>query len=545
MTDPKLRYQSRPWRATWFVVALLVLTSAWLGYAAQDAARDHRAAVEATYLDYTGMAARELARLSGESVHWLQDELFDRGRGRRSRFRRIGTYADEINEQLDWHDCACPTMRELLLEFRINETARSIEIVPEGALEPDAELWLVDRVAGRGEEDLGVLPIDDESPFSQPVAVWYGVRSQSGDGTVVDGFVVPAPGIGELVEHWYQNNPLLPPSSRRGSLPNDSLLHARVLTPGGALLFSSSEEELANTVSHDTVAAEFGGLTVAVDVRPMGAQAFAAGGLPPSRTPLFLGMLALVVALGVGGVVQYRREVELARLRDDFVSGASHELRTPLAQIRLFAHLQRSGKLRTEEQRQRAVDVIDREAKRLAHLLENVLHFNEPARGLSARRSVVVRDIVDEVADGLGLLFEAKNSSLRTEIESDLRVSTAGDSLERVLGNLLDNALKYGPRGQTVVVTGAATPRGILIGVEDEGPGVPTSDRELIWQRYRRLDRDIRGPESGTGVGLAVVAELAREHDGEVWVEDAPGGGARFVVCLPPAEGSERIELTA
>jgi len=535
VTDPKPRYQRHPRRATYLTIALVVTVFAamWLGYAANAAARDHRAAVEAMYLDYTGMAVREFSRLSGESVHWFLDEVFDLRRGRRFALREVGIPEEEIGEALDWHDCACPSLRMPIAGFRVDEAKGLVEVVPE-ILGPDARGWLLGRLATRAEGSQGVILGGAGSPFSGEISIWYAARSRSSD-QVVEGFIAPAGAVGELIGHWYENNALLPPSTRR-NLPDDSLLHVRVTAADGSVLFASSQDPFGSTASYDTVGAESGGLGVAVDIRPIGAQAFAAGGMPPPRTPLFLSMLMLVVLVGVGGLVQLRREVELARLRDDFVSGASHELRTPLAQIRLFAELQRSGTLRTEEQRQRAVDVIDREARRLTHLLENVLHFNEPAAAVIARRTTSVGDVIDDVAEGLGLLIDSKGSGLRRDVEPGLWVSMTDDSLKRILSNLLDNALKYGPRGQTLVVTAARTPRGILIGVEDEGPGVPAADRDLIWQRYRRLDRDIRGPEPGTGVGLAVVADLARENGGDAWVEESPAGGARFVVLFPAAE---------
>jgi signal transduction histidine kinase len=103
-----------------------------------------------------------------------------------------------------------------------------------------------------------------------------------------------------------------------------------------------------------------------------------------------------------------------------------------------------------------------------------------------------------------------------------------------MLLNLLDNAVKYGPTGQTVTVGAAPQPNGgARIWVDDCGPGVPRPDRERVWDRFWRLERDRGSAVAGSGIGLAVVRELAGLHRGRTWVEDAESGGSRFVVELP------------
>src|SRR5206468_1637555 len=104
------------------------------------------------------------------------------------------------------------------------------------------------------------------------------------------------------------------------------------------------------------------------------------GGLPQSRLPLLLGALGLTAGLIVTALVQLRREYELARLRTDFVSGVSHELRTPLAQIRMFSETLLLGRVRSEEEGRRSLEIIDQEARRLTHLVENLLHFSRSER---------------------------------------------------------------------------------------------------------------------------------------------------------------------
>ena len=118
------------------------------------------------------------------------------------------------------------------------------------------------------------------------------------------------------------------------------------------------------------------------------------GGLPKSRLPFLLGLLALAAALSFVAIGQIRREGELARLRSDFVASISHELRTPLAQMRLYLETLRLGRFTTEDQRNWSLDNVERETTRLSHLVERVLRFSR-----TGRADDEVREPVDVVAE--------------------------------------------------------------------------------------------------------------------------------------------------
>ena len=107
------------------------------------------------------------------------------------------------------------------------------------------------------------------------------------------------------------------------------------------------------------------------------------------------------------------------------------------------------------------------------------------------------------------------------------------DALRQVVVNLLDNAVKYGPRGQSVSVRLENEGGQLFLSVEDEGPGVPARDRERIFERFVRLDRDRASERAGAGIGLAVARELVRQHGGTIRAEGGARGGARFVVRIP------------
>ena len=250
-----------------------------------------------------------------------------------------------------------------------------------------------------------------------------------------------------------------------------------------------------------------------------------------------ISLLGLFAAGSLWRARRQRREQDLVRLRADFVSGVSHELRTPLAQIRLFAQLLRAGTLRTQEDADRALRVIDQEARRLTFLVDNVLNF---ASGERAQQRVepVVTEVVTEVIDVLEAfepLAEERGSELREDLQSGLYALVDPRALRQVLLNFLDNAVKYGPRGQTVTVGASMLAGRVRVWVDDEGPGVDPDERENVWRPFYRVERG-GTPVSGNGIGLAVVHELVLQHGGTVWVEDAPEGGARFVAEFPAAE---------
>jgi len=270
------------------------------------------------------------------------------------------------------------------------------------------------------------------------------------------------------------------------------------------------------------------------------------GGLPRSRLPLLLALLGLTAGLVATAIFQLQRARKLTRLRSDFVSQVSHELRTPLTQIRMFAETLRLGRVRSDAEGRRSLDIIDREARRLGHLVENILQFSRGERGtLELARTVQpLAPLVREVVEELGPLMESRGARVRVRLADDGgdRIEAAVDAggFRQILLNLLDNAVKYGPGEQEICVElgrreasdDSAPPR-LRLAVDDQGPGVPRRDRERIWQSFRRLERDRGNAVAGTGIGLAVVRGLVERHGGRAWVEESSRGGARFVVELP------------
>ncbi len=346
----------------------------------------------------------------------------------------------------------------------------------------------------------------------------------------------PRPFLDPVFSSIRKEKALLPPSLVHDLSP-DSILSIQVTTIGGKEVYRSPGWFSNRYSVADTVENNFGNLVLRVGLREEIAERLIVGGLPADRVPMLVALFLIAAGLLTVALFNLRRQQELTRLRTEFVSGVSHELRTPLAQIRWFAELLHMGKLRSEEERRRSAAIIDQEARRLTYLVENVLDFSRGEKGTN-RIALAPLDLSHEIEDVLELfapLARARDMKLRGQLEHGLVVSADRDALRQILLNLLDNAVKYGPPGQTITVGGESAGDRVRIYVEDQGPGIPHEDRQRVWEPYVRLGRAAESATGGSGIGLSVVRELVSLHHGRARVEGAPGGGARMVIELPHA----------
>ena len=278
------------------------------------------------------------------------------------------------------------------------------------------------------------------------------------------------------------------------------------------------------------------GLQFNVAINPVMADRLIIGGMPRSNLVSLIGLFALSAGLLLLVIYQLSRQQEIVRLRSEFVSGVSHELRTPLAQIRLLAELLRLGKIPSDERRERSLRIIDQEARRLTFLVESILNFSGLDRDKVVPTMTDVAAEIDEIVTGFEPLASNHGVQLETNLERGLVANVDPAALRQILLNLLDNAVRYGPEGQTVKVTTESHNGTWRLTVEDQGMGIPATERERIFEPYYRLNRDARGEKGGSGIGLAVVRGLVEKHGGRVTVGDsAAGSGARFSLELPVA----------
>ena len=327
--------------------------------------------------------------------------------------------------------------------------------------------------------------------------------------------------------------PVIPPFVGWSTIGNDALI-VRVTNPAGRVVFKTAGNLDAQLSAKETP--EDGllrGFTIETSLAPDAARRLVLGGLA-QPTAIYFVLLVVAGALLAFAILQVRKERQLARMRSDFVSSVSHELRTPLAQIRMFAETLMLDRIRSDEERKRSLTVIDQETRRLAQLVENVLQFSRGERGtlriVRVRRDVA--SLVEQTVHAFAPIAAARNVRITTELQEAL-ADVDDDALRQVVLNLLDNAVKYGPDEQEIIISVLKTGDEVRIAVDDQGPGIPERERERIWRRYIRLERERERAIAGAGIGLAVVREIVALHGGRAFVEEGTRGGARFVIVLP------------
>jgi signal transduction histidine kinase len=523
------------------LVATLALAS-MLAYEAHDAAQSHRATAEHALHDDATVAAWDLVAAVNEALESsLGAGLAPVTRPRASSPYEIlaspavlATSADSVLR------CASRGGDSSRFYFRID--FRDGSLATAGAEpSPATRAWLVDTITAEGRsvyQPDWTFAVVLGAPRGEPrAAIAYAVKYAEHSAPIAAyGIRTCADAIGPtLIASVIASRALLPTSVASGA-SNDSLVSISVRDQSGRVIYQSMRSEASPYVA-DVSLKQVGSLVARAAIRPSAVQLLSLGAFPQSRVPILVGLLTLTAAMVVLAVAQLRREHELSRLRSDFISSVSHELRTPLSQILLFAETLNLGRVRTEAERDSATGVIVQEGRRLMHLVENILHFSRAERQMTrlGPEPLDLSMAVDAIVDDWRPLARAVDVSVRTDFAPDVQALADRRALRQMVLNLLDNAVKYGPQGQTVTVGTSSTGGRARVWVDDQGPGVPPRERNRVWDPFYRLDRDANSSVAGSGIGLYVVLELARLHGGNAWVEDAPDGGARFVVELNAA----------
>lgn len=427
--------------------------------------------------------------------------------------------------------CPCPHGTQPALAFRLKDgsleqAGAEIGVAPQALEAQLAKLDPPEFFRGGLGADVRFTELDGET------VVVARIEHEASD-PVIAGYLARSGTLREVLGDAWHDHEVLPEALLDGMEP-ESVLGVRVRA-GDEVLFETEDFSgpWHGGADFGEMTELFSGLEVETVLAPAAADALLLGGAPRSRLPLLTALLAVAVILGTVAAWQFLQQRRLVRMRADTVARISHELRTPLAQIRLFADTLRLGRSRGEADRDRALAVIDRETRRLDHLVHNVLRFGARERETETlnRRELDLGRFIEEVADEFRPLAEHAGARLETRVEDHPRVSADPEALRRVLLNLLDNAAKHSPDGGTVLLGAETGEDGrVCIRVDDEGPGVADQARERIWEMY---DRPAGNGAPGSGIGLAVVRHYVAAHGGEARVETAPGGGARFVVELP------------
>lgn len=372
----------------------------------------------------------------------------------------------------------------------------------------------------------------------------FGIREDARQEPVMMlGILIEPQQVDAVFERVLDEFAVLPPSITGGA-ENREVVSLEVIHPDqDVLIYRSHDTGVEGEVVEELLSPEFPGAKIRLAFRPEGRAVLLAGIPSGIQMPILFALLG-ITALFLGlAVMQLRREYAVIRLRSDFVSGVSHELRTPLSQIRMFAETLLLGRATTQRERTRSLEIIAEESRRLSHLIDNVLLFSKSRRSSDltvTRTEMLLRPLVRDAVEAFVPLARVAGSEVRLVPGPDAMASVDAGLLRQALLNLLDNALKYGPAGETIRVFLEVEGREARIGVEDQGPGVPRKERDRIWEPFMRLRNDANRHIAGAGIGLAIVRTVASVHGGTVAVEDGAEGGARFTISLPTKSVSSR-----
>lgn len=245
------------------------------------------------------------------------------------------------------------------------------------------------------------------------------------------------------------------------------------------------------------------------------------------------------------------RDVEVARMKSDFVSTVSHELRTPMTSIKGFVELVLMGTTgHVSEQQRHFLKIVRSNVDRLANLVGDLLNLSKIETGQARLQleSVSFPAVVQSVMDSLQGRIEEKGLELVVEVPLDLPpVKADQDHLIQILTNLVSNACKYTPTGGRICIT--ATPQDSFLRamVTDTGIGISEEDRTKIFDTFFRADHPIVRDSGGTGLGLSIVKTLVEMHGGELEVQSELGKGSEFSFTIPLVllEDAERMKATS
>jgi signal transduction histidine kinase len=291
------------------------------------------------------------------------------------------------------------------------------------------------------------------------------------------------------------------------------------------------------------------------------------------RTLIFGGLIAAsTLAALIGLAAAYRsfhRQLRLNELKSNFVSSVSHELRAPIASVRLMAESLERGKVPDAPKQQEYFRFISQECRRLSSLIENVLDFSRIEQGRK-QYEFEPTDLAALVRQTVKLMETyAAERQIRLAIQesstSHPQPLLDGKAIQQALINLIDNALKHSPKGETVTVgweqihcktkadpsdrSDAPQPNEnpnneppstpLLLWVEDHGEGIPPAEHDKIFERFYRCGSELRRQTQGVGIGLSIVKHIIEAHGGKVRVRSDVGQGSRFTIELSMPSDTE------
>ena len=228
---------------------------------------------------------------------------------------------------------------------------------------------------------------------------------------------------------------------------------------------------------------------------------------------------------------------KLEKVRRDFVANVSHELRTPVTSIKGFVETLLDGAMNNPEELQRFLQIVATQTDRLNAIIEDLLTLSRIEQETEKAEIVLapgpIKNVLDTAIEVCQMKASDKNIQIELNCDETLQAPINPPLLEQAIINLLDNAVKYSPPGQTIHLSANNTGEGVVIQVRDHGCGIGREHLPRIFERFYRVDKARSRKLGGTGLGLAIVKHIAQAHGGRASVESTLGEGSAFFILLP------------
>ena len=333
---------------------------------------------------------------------------------------------------------------------------------------------------------------------------------------------------------------------RKGHIVLANLAARRIAVTSNDILGKSAIEALRNATLAEAV-------DRALTTGRAGGREIEIGGVRPRRFLVRLSERA--GAESGGGVIAVLHDVtdlrRLETIRTDFVSNVSHELRTPVTAITTAAETLLAGALDDRNDAGEFVEIIDRNARRLRRLVDDILDLSK-IEGKAYKLSPALHDLAPILAHAKKLVDDAagrRRMKIAIDCAPDVAAWIDRHAFEQVIGNLLDNAVKYAGDGASLTVSarrpgaddpppslGADPEDTVIVRVADTGAGIPPQHVDRLFERFYRVDAGRSREMGGTGLGLAIVKHLVEAMGGAISVESTLGKGTTFTIALARAE---------
>ncbi len=259
-----------------------------------------------------------------------------------------------------------------------------------------------------------------------------------------------------------------------------------------------------------------------------------------SRRGLYSFVFLLIAGILVFGLILTIRsvshELELARMKSDFVSTVSHEFKSPLTSIRQLAEMLQSGRVSSEERRQTYYDVLLEQSERLSLLTDNILSLAkiEEGRAEFTFEATDISDLLTGIVASFRERVRHEGFDIGLEVEGALPLLAVDrTALSQAVTNLIDNAVKYSGDSRKIFVMATVEEQSLSIAVRDFGIGIKREDIDRVFERFYRGGDELTRTVKGSGLGLTLVREIVETHGGKINVESEPGKGSVFSIQLP------------